>query len=118
MADAPDPGNAGLYSSADRHRSSVRRQTIIAVCGSFAEMVSDSATIARSFHRARPTPRALPQPEHSVKVCSLARCARRSSPRESHLAGFNSMPLDSWTSGFVVRGATKLFVFSKGYSFI
>src|SRR5438034_530910 len=71
MADAPDPGNAGFYSSRSRYRSSVRQQTIVAVCSPLAEMVSGSATTSRAFHRHRSAARTLPQPNCSLGASRL-----------------------------------------------
>ena len=56
MADAPDPGNAGLYSPSSRHWCNVRSQKFSPVRSSPAEMVSSSATNSRMFYWHRPAP--------------------------------------------------------------
>src|SRR6266700_7803215 len=71
MADAADTGNAGIYSSTSRYRSSVRQQRIVAVYSALAEMVPNSATITRAFHRHRSAARTLPQPNCSLGTSRL-----------------------------------------------
>src|SRR6266478_1336063 len=66
MADAADTGNAGIYSSASRYRSSVRQQTIVAAYSALAGMVPNSATTARAFHRHRSAAGTFPQPNCSL----------------------------------------------------
>src|SRR5438034_405794 len=71
MADAIDPGDAGFCSSKSRYRSSVRQQRIVAVYSALAEMVPNSATITRAFHRPRSAARTLPQPNCSLGTSRL-----------------------------------------------
>src|SRR5439155_15646878 len=67
MADAPDPARASIHSLPGCHRPSVRREELIAVCRSFAEMVSISPAAPSAFYRSRPAPRALPEPNYSIR---------------------------------------------------
>src|SRR6266436_2321903 len=71
MANPTDPGDAGLHSSPSRHRPSVGSQPLVAVRAAFAEMVFDSATTSRPFHRSRSAPRALPEPDREIREGSL-----------------------------------------------
>src|SRR5437773_1621675 len=61
MADALDSARASVHSSSGCHRSSVRRKELVAVCRSFAEMVSASPPGARPLHRPRSASRAFSQ---------------------------------------------------------
>src|SRR5262249_41339429 len=67
MADAADPGNAGVHSSPYRHWPNLRPQRLIADRISSAEMVSSFATNSGPVHRNRTASGAFSQPE---------RCAR------------------------------------------
>src|SRR5207248_3018207 len=60
MADAADSARASIHSSLGCHWPSVRREELIAVCRSFAEMVSVLTAVASSLYRSRPAARALP----------------------------------------------------------
>src|SRR5436190_18796254 len=71
MADAIDPGDAGFCSSKSRYRSSVRQQRIVAVYSALAEMVPNSATITRAFHRHRSTAGTFTQPNCSLGTSRL-----------------------------------------------